>query len=72
MLYFANFTSIYSMETTKKVTAVDVAKFLGVEGEFKDALFEQEMKETYENFKNSPIVDVNLTPEDESTNEPTE
>jgi len=54
----------------KKLTASDVAKFLGVEKEFKDALFEQEMKETYENFKNGEEVSVNLTPDDEQVNEP--
>lgn len=41
------------MEKAKLITSEDVAKFLGVEKEYKDALIEQELKITRENFMNS-------------------
>lgn len=43
---------------SKKVTSLDVAKFLGVEQDFKDKLFEEELKNTFENFKNAEFEEI--------------
>ncbi len=41
------------MEKAKLITSEDAAKFLGVENEYREALIEQELKITRENFMNS-------------------
>jgi len=43
----------------KSITSMDVAKLLGVEEEYRDALFEQELDEERERFINSEFVNEN-------------
>ena len=43
------------MEKAKLITSSDVAKTLGVENEYNEALIEQELKITRENFMNEEI-----------------
>lgn len=43
------------MEKAKLITSIDVAKCLGVEKEYNEALIEQELKITRENFMNEEI-----------------
>lgn len=43
------------MKWAKQISSNDIAKFLGVENEYNDALIEQELKITRENFMNEEI-----------------
>lgn len=54
----------------KNVTSMDVAKFLGVEKEYTNVVNEQEIKNSFENFKNAEVEDIiindNSTTDEES------
>ena len=55
-------------DKTRIVTPMDVAKFLGVEKEYKEALFEQELKENHDIIMNDDIKKNNTIKKD-SNNE---
>jgi len=43
------------MKNNKKITPLDVAKFIGVESEYLDMLIEKDLDETYNDFINSEV-----------------
>jgi hypothetical protein len=47
------------VKKAKLVTPLDVAKFLGVEKEYKEALFEQELKKNYDIVMGNDIEENN-------------
>jgi hypothetical protein len=55
-------------DKTRTITPMDVAKFLGVENEYKEALFEQELKENHDIIMNDDI-EKNNTMKKDSNNE---
>lgn len=57
------------MKKAKLVTGMDVAKVLGVEEEYKDALLEQELNEGMEKFMKSDFKETNHSINPENKNE---
>ena len=51
-------------DKTRTVTPMDVAKFLGVEKEYKEVLFEQELKENHDIIMNDNIEENNTIRKD--------
>ena len=51
----------------RTITPMDVAKFLGVEKEYKEALFEQELKENHDIIMNDNIEKNNTIEKDSNT-----
>jgi hypothetical protein len=51
-------------DKTRTVTPMDVAKFLGVEKEYKEALFEQELKENHDIIMSNNIEENNTIRKD--------
>jgi hypothetical protein len=51
-------------DKTRTVTSMDVAKFLGVEKEYKEVLFEQELKENHDIIMSDNIEENNTIRKD--------
>ena len=51
-------------DKTRTVTPMDVAKFLGVEKEYKEVLFEQELKENHDIIMSDNIEENNTIRKD--------
>jgi hypothetical protein len=53
-----------SKDKTRTVTPMDVAKFLGIEKEYKEVLFEQELKENHDIIMSDNIEENNTIRKD--------
>ena len=55
------------LKPAEEITAEDVANFLGTEKEYKDALFEEELKKNYETIMSDDFEKNNIISEDMDT-----